>query len=57
VQLSSYTLINLGADYRIDETWQVYGRVENLLDRKYEEVFSFRGVGRAFFAGIRAQLR
>ena len=56
VNLSSYTLINLGADYRINETWQLYGRVENLLDKKYEEVFSFRGVGRAFYAGIRAQI-
>ena len=55
VNLSSYTLVNLGADYRINETWQVYGRVENLLDKKAEEVFSFRGVGRAFYAGIRAQ--
>ena len=57
VNLPSYTLVNLGADYRINETWQLYGRVENLLDRKYEEVFSFRGVGRAFYAGIRAQVQ
>ena len=49
--------MNLGADYRITETWQLYGRVENLLDKKSEEVFSFRGVGRAFYAGIRAQFQ
>jgi hypothetical protein len=30
--------------------------VENLLDKKSEEVFSFRGVGRAFYAGIRAHI-
>src|SRR6266567_1696575 len=55
VNLPSYTLVNLGADYRINETWQLYGRVENLLDRKPQEIFSFRGVGRALYAGIRAQ--
>jgi vitamin B12 transporter len=56
VNLSSYTLVNFGADYRINETWQLYGRVENSARQKYEEVFSFRGVGRAFYAGIRAQI-
>jgi vitamin B12 transporter len=49
--------VNLGADYRINETWQLYGRAENLLDRKPQEIFSFRGVGRAFYAGIRAQFQ
>ncbi|MEA2823737.1 MAG: vitamin transporter [Alphaproteobacteria bacterium] len=57
VNLPSYTLVNLGADYRINEAWQLYGRVENLLDRKPQEIFSFRGVDRAFYAGIRAQFQ
>ncbi len=55
VTLGSYTLVNLGADYRINERWQVYGRVENLLDTEYEEVFSFLSPGRAFYAGVRFQ--
>ena len=54
VDLGDYTLVNLGADYRIDDMWQLYGRVENLLDKKYEEIFSLRSPGRAFYAGIRA---
>jgi vitamin B12 transporter len=54
VKLPAYTLINLDADYRINETFQLYGRVENLLDTKYQEVFTIRGVGRAVYAGIRA---
>ncbi len=54
VKLPSFTLINLGADYRINDTFQLYGRVDNLLDRKTEEVYTFRGPGRAFYAGIRA---
>jgi vitamin B12 transporter len=54
VKLPSFTLINFGADYRLNKTFQLYGRVENLLDTKYEEVYTIRGVGRAFYAGIRA---
>jgi len=54
VDLAAYTLVNLGADYRIDDMWQIYGRMENLFDADYEEQFSFRSPGRAFYAGIRA---
>ena len=57
VTLKSYTLVNLGADYRINERWQVYGRVENLFDEQYEEVFSFLSPGRAVYAGLRATLQ
>lgn len=53
VRLSSYTLVNLGADYRVTDNLQVYGRVENLLDERYEEVFSYRSAGRGAFAGAR----
>jgi len=53
VRLSSYTLVNLGADYRLTQNVQFYGRVENLLDERYEEVFSYRSQGRGAFAGAR----
>ena len=38
VTLKDFTLVNLGADYRISKSLQVYGRVENLFDEKYVEV-------------------
>ena len=57
VPLDSYTLVNFGADYRINERWQVYGRVENIFDTEYQEVFSFLSPGRAFYAGVRATLQ
>jgi vitamin B12 transporter len=57
VTLPSYTLVNLGADYRINEMWQLYGRVENLMNRKYEEVYTIRSSGVAFYAGLRATLQ
>ena len=45
------------ADYRINEMWQLYGRVENLMNRKYEEVYTIRSSGVAFYAGLRATLQ
>jgi vitamin B12 transporter len=56
VTLPSYTLVNVGADFRIDDMWQIYGRVENLLGTAYEEVYTIRSPGRAFYAGVRATL-
>jgi vitamin B12 transporter len=57
VRLPAYTLVNLGADYRVNDMWQVYGRVENLFNSKYEEVYTIRSSGIAFYAGLRASLQ
>ncbi len=53
-QLDSFTLVNLGGDYRLTDKVRVYARVENLFDEKYEEVFTYVSPGRAFYAGLRA---
>lgn len=53
VTLPSYTLVNLGGDYKISDTVQIYGRVENALDEDYEEVFGFRTPGVAGYVGLR----
>jgi len=53
VKLPSYTLVNLGADWQATPNVQVYGRVENLLDEDYEEVYTYRTAGRGAFAGVR----
>ena len=54
VTLPAFTLVNLGADYRLTRKLQLYGRIENLFDARYEEVFSFREPGRAAYVGLRA---
>ena len=55
--LDPYTLVNFGADYKINDRWQVYGRVENIFDTEYQEVFSFLSPGRGVYAGLRATLQ
>jgi vitamin B12 transporter len=53
ITLDEYTLVNLGADFSLNERTQLYGRIENLFDEDYEEVFTFRASGRGAYAGVR----
>jgi vitamin B12 transporter len=54
VALASNTLVNLYASYTLTDALQLYGRVENVFDIKYEPVYGYGGAGRAAYAGIRA---
>ncbi len=56
VLLKSYTLVNLNATYDVTRNVQIFGRVENLLDRKYQEVFTFATPGRAVYGGVRVKI-
>ncbi len=56
VRLSDYVLFNLFGSYRVCERFDVYARVDNLLDRHYEPVAGFGAPGRAVYAGIRAHI-
>ena len=56
VDLKSYTLVNLNATYELTGNVQIFGRVENLLDRKYQEVFTFATPGRAAYGGVRLKI-
>jgi vitamin B12 transporter len=53
VSLREYVLVNLNADYKITPRIAIYGRIENLVDEQYEEVFSFATPGRAAYGGVR----
>lgn len=52
-RLDSYTLVNFNAEVRLTERLRLFGRVENLLDETYEQVFSFVSPGRSAAIGIR----
>ena len=51
--MPSYTLVNLNVEYQLSPKTSVYGRIENLLDKSYEEVFSYATTGRAAYVGVR----
>jgi vitamin B12 transporter len=53
-RLKSYTLVDLRAAYPLGRRLEVYGRIENLLDKAYETAFQYGSLGRAAYAGLRA---
>jgi vitamin B12 transporter len=50
--LGGYSLLDINAAYRISETLTVFTRVDNLLDKEYEEVFGYGTMGAAAYGGV-----
>jgi vitamin B12 transporter len=56
IQLADYTLINFSAAYSITKNVQLYGRVENVLNKKYEDVWGFGTAGRTGYLGLKLNI-
>lgn len=50
---AAYGVVDLGASVRLTRGVEVFGRVENLGDRRYESAFGFPAPGTLAFAGVR----
>jgi len=48
-----YGVVNAGATVRVARMLDVFGRVENLGGRRFEEAFGFPSPGRLVMAGVR----
>ena len=53
VTLDEYWLVTAAASYKVAPGVELYGRVENLLDDNYQEIFGFETAGVAAYAGVR----
>lgn len=53
IGLEDYVLVNLAASYRLTDSVEFFGRVENLLDEDYQDVYGFNTPGISVYAGIR----
>ena len=51
--IEDYTLVNFAAEYEVNPHLTVYGRVNNLTNEHYSEVYGFPALGRAFFGGAK----
>ncbi len=51
--LPKFYIFNLAATYQVNSHIEVYTRVENLADRKYEEILFFGTPGRSIWGGVR----
>ncbi len=56
VMLDDYFLVDAVLAYQLTPEMEVYGRVENLFDESYENVFSFQSPGFAAYAGLKVKL-
>ncbi len=57
VRLGSYTLVNLASQWQMAEQLSLFARVENLLDKEYQEVFGYGTPGIGGYAGLRWQAK
>jgi vitamin B12 transporter len=55
VVLNAYTLVGGMISYDMTRWSTVYLRAENVFDRRYEEVFSYRSPGAAVYAGLKVK--
>jgi vitamin B12 transporter len=53
VYLDGYWKLQLGASYKIQPNVEVYGRIENALGTKYQEVYGYNTAGVAAYAGVK----
>jgi vitamin B12 transporter len=54
LRLAPYARLDVYGEYRVDETWRVFGRIENVTDARYQEVLNYGTTGRAAYAGLSA---
>lgn len=55
IELDDYTLVNLAASYKLNSNIDLYGRIENVFDERYEDVLGFATPGIGAFVGVRVQ--
>ena len=53
VELGDYSLVNLTGEYQINELITLEGRVENLFDKEYQDVFGFETQGASAHIGLK----
>ncbi len=52
IPIEDYFVMRFSADWKINNQWKLFGRIENLLDEQYAEVQGFQALDRAFYGGF-----
>lgn len=52
-RLNSYTTVRLAASYRLNEQVELFGRIENALNERYQETLGYATSRRAVYGGVR----
>ena len=51
--MKAYTLVTVSATYDVTKSVEVFGRIENVLDQRYQEIFSYNTMGAGVYGGLR----
>ena len=53
-KIKPYTKVDLCASFDLTETFQIFGRIENLFDKKFQQIRGYANPGISFYAGTKA---
>jgi vitamin B12 transporter len=53
-RLTSNTTVNLFGSHELTETWQLFGRIDNVFNDRTEQVLGYGVAGTGAFGGVRA---
>jgi vitamin B12 transporter len=51
--IEDYSFVNIAAEYEVNPHLSVFGRIDNLANEHYSEVFGFPALGRAAYGGVK----
>jgi vitamin B12 transporter len=53
--IEDYSFVNIAAEYEVNSHLSVFGRIDNLGNEHYSEVFGFPALGRAAYGGVKVR--
>src|SRR5213082_1643841 len=53
--IEDYSFVNIAAEYDVNPHLSIFGRIDNLANEHYSEVFGFPALGRAAYGGVKVR--
>ena len=53
--IEDYSFVNIAAEYEVNPHLSIFGRIDNLANERYSEVFGFPALGRAAYGGVKVR--
>jgi len=53
--IEDYSFVNFAAEYEVSPHLSIFGRIDNLTNEHYSEVFGFPALGRAVYGGVKVR--
>jgi vitamin B12 transporter len=53
--IEDYSFVNIAAEYEVNQHVSIFGRIDNLANEHYSEVFGFPALGRAAYGGVKVR--